>query len=216
MPRVAATLVLMLLQAISPQERVEKQPAFGGWTYSFNAQFTLPASSTLNDYIVWAGSSSKTTYITKIEKTCTETTATVFTDLLVRRTSETGGTPTSITLSPMDPNAPTATSSLVEYGAGLTTGNSGGSVYLERWRTIWGGSATTQSGTIRYTWGRVDDPGLDFKATQIAYTSQQIGTGDQPTQPLTLRGTTDLIAMFSGGSTGSTITCTLSGEVIEQ
>jgi hypothetical protein len=214
MQRIILALVLAF-QVMAPQDRIEKAPPTVPATYSASTTFTLPVSSTYNDYITFTGSATKTVYITRIEKTCSlATSAAAVTELLVRRTSETGGTPTTVPAAPHDVNSPAATATITQYGSGLTTGNSGGSVFLERWRTVWPASA--KDDTIRDSWGKSEGRGTMFQQSQIIYAAQNTGSGQRPAQPLTLRGTSDIIAVFSGASNTHIAQCWFDVEWYEQ
>lgn len=86
-------------------------------TYSANIRNFTPAA-TPTDVISITGAANRTIKVLKVVLSATQTTAGMNEWLLVKRsTANTGGTPTAATAVPFDSQNPTATASVVSYGA---------------------------------------------------------------------------------------------------
>lgn len=200
--------VFFALAIFGPAVRTFPPTAF---QYSATAQFTLPTGSALNDFVTFAGSPAATVYITALEKTCTvASAATNWTNVMVRRTSETGGTFTQWTNYSNDTKAPASQATMGDYHAGLTTGNSGGSVFMQRYvdRIPVNNSATFED-TIRDTWGQGYARASHYGQMMLPGVWQASGTGTvfRPGSPLVLHGPTDILGLTTSFAPANGITC---------
>lgn len=204
--RAMMAAVLLLVQPFFINRTFGPAPA----AYSASAQFTLPTGAALNDFVTFRGSNTATIYITSIDRACIIGTAVInWTNIGVRRTSETGGTFTQWQAVPYDKNSPAATATMGDYHVALTTGNSGGSVFLERivMRTPVNSSGTFEDNT-RNTYGiglahygqygQLFDRGSDGLGSQLHR---------RPASPLVLRGTNDIIGLTTSFAPANGIRC---------
>lgn len=181
------------------------------YTYTATAVFTLPTGSALNDFVTFQGSSSATVFITHLEKTCTIATApTSWTNVMVRRTSETGGTFTQWAATSSDSKAPAPTAVMGDYHVAVTTGNSGGSVFMQRYvdRIPVNNSATFED-TIRDSWGQGYARQTHYGQMMLPGVWQSNGTPTafRPGSPLVLRGTSDILGLTTSFAPANGITC---------
>lgn len=200
---------------LGPTQRGQIVPT----TYTATKTFTLPTGSALNDFWLIQGSATKTVYWTSMEKQCaTGTSATNWINVMVRRTSETGGTFTAWTAVPHDPNSPAATATVGDYSAGLTTGNSGGSVFMQRYNErLPVNSSGTFIDIVRDHWGMGVGRETHFGESTISYSAQQSGlSGIRPVKPLVLRGTSDILALTTSAAPANAIQCTITVQWYEQ
>lgn len=185
------------------------RPAYN--QYTATAQFTLPTGSALNDFVTFTGSATSTVYITALEKQCVVGSApTNWTNVMVRRTSETGGTFTAWPVAPNDKNAPVAGATFGDYHVALTTGNSGGSVFLQRYvDRIPVASSGTFWDIIRDTWGQGYAMSTHIGQLMLrgAWVSNQTPTIRRPGSPLVLRGTSDILALTTSFAPANGIKC---------
>ena len=181
------------------------------YQYTATAQFMLPTGSALNDFVTFTGSATSTVYITSLEKQCVVgSSPTNWTNVMVRRTSETGGTFTAWPAAPNDKNAPSAGATFGDYHVALTTGNSGGSVFLQRYvDRIPVNSSGTFFDILRDTWGQGYAMTTHIGQLMLpgAWSSNQTPTVRRPGSPLVLRGTSDILALTTSFAPPNGIKC---------
>lgn len=179
--------------------------------YTATALFTLPTGSALNDFVTFTGSATSTVYITGLEKQCIVGTSAInWTNVMVRRTSETGGTFTAWTISPSDKNAPAAGAVFGDYHVALTTGNSGGTVFMQRYvDRLPVNSSQTFFDIIRDTWGQGYAHTTHTGQLMVpgAWPNNQHATVTRPSSPLVLRGTNDILALTTSFAPPNGIRC---------
>jgi hypothetical protein len=186
------------------------------YAYSATATFTLPTATVLNDFVTFTGSATRTVYITGLEKQCSVATAPVnWQNVMVRRTSETGGTFRPWAVASYDKNAPAATAVMGDYSLGVTSGNSGGTVFMQRYiDRVLVNSFATSSDVLRDSWGKGYARTTHNGQLWSQYPIFQ-PTGFRPGSPLVLRGTNDILALTIGSSFPNAITCRFNVEWFE-
>lgn len=185
--------------------------------YSATAVFTLPTGSALNDFWTIQGSATTTVYMTGLEKQCSIASApTNWTNVMVRRASETGGSFTAWTAVPHDINSPPATAVVGDYHNGLTTGNSGGTVFLQRYvDRILVNSFATGSDDIRDSWGKGFDRQTHTGQLYGVFPFLETPHGFRQGSPLILRGTSDILGLTTSFAPANAITCRFTVEWYE-
>jgi hypothetical protein len=182
--------IFAVAQKIEPQGRVELNPPTFPQTYTAGTQ-NITAATTPTDIYTLTGSSTKTIRITRFMFWATQTSGNVATVTLVRRSSaNSGGTCTADGANPYDTNNAAATATACHYTVNPTsTGTLAGT--LRNYRPL---IPTATQNPTGYIWE-------DF--------------GDS-TQPIVLRGTSDILAVNLGGATISGLSYTIQVEWTEQ
>lgn len=217
--------LLIAMQSVTPQERIEHARSVAPVTCSASGTFTLPTGTILNDFLLIQGSGTKTVHWVYFEKQCSIASApSQWTNVMARRTSETGGTPTNLTNVSHDPNNAVCTATVTHYAAGVPAGNSGGSAFYQRYfDRLPVNSAATFNDITRDTWGISQGKHTHSDESSIGmfgYSAHGEGSGGgglswRPVQPLTLRGTSDILALTTSASFVNAITCFVSFEWYE-
>lgn len=200
--------VILALATYGPAVRNFTPTAY---LYTATAVFTLPTGSALNDFVIFKGSDSATVYITHLEKDCTVATAAVnWTNVMVRRTSETGGTFTQWSATAFDSKSPAPTAVMGDYHLGLTSGNSGGSVFMQRYvDRIPVNSSAVFEDIIRDSWGQGYARQTHYGQMMLPGVWQGNGTPTtlRPASPLVLRGSSDILGLTTSFAPPNGITC---------
>lgn len=211
-------LLTMHMQIVAPIDRIEMARSNTRVSCRATGTFTLPTGTVLNDFLLIQGSSTKTVHWTTFEKECRiASSPTNWTNVLVRRTSETGGTPTTLTAIADDSNGDACTATVQHYGAAVTTGNSGGSVFLQRYVDRIPTNTAAFADLYRDSFGAAHGelrPGL---SAFFNYGYQRHGPASnwRPMKPLVLRGTSDILAFTTSASFANVINCFVNFEWYE-
>lgn len=169
--------------ASSYGEMMPASPTKSTYSATTNGLFTPLASAT--DIVTFAGSTSKTVKIQKIyicyELTISSSASLNNFFLVKRSTADSGGTPTTETITPLDSNNPAATAVMKSYRSGTnpSLGSTTG--------TIWCGGLV---GTINNY--LVVNPQTNYV---LAFDAAMFG------QPIVLRGTSECICLNNNGAT---------------
>lgn len=156
-------------------------------TYSMVASAIAPAASA-TDFVTLTGSATKTIWVH--EAGCSGTSTAAATHVIValkRSTANSGGTSAALTEVPHDSSMSAATATGLSYTANPTTGTLVGNVGAQMLTTSEAASLTGNAGLVRFQFGE-----------------------DGWTQPLVLRGTSQVFALNGAGASfasGTALTC---------
>lgn len=158
-------------------------------TYRSAASFS-PAATAATDIFTITGSASKTCSVTHVQLSCTATVAAASDVIILKRsTADTAGTSGAVTAVPLDSNSAAGSCTVLSYTANPTTGSLVGNVSIDK------AAISTATGAPQ---SLIDDFGI------------------RETQPLILRGTSQVAAVNLNGATLAGLSCDIEIEWTEQ